>query len=77
MKKAVSVSRPSRIEGVSNFPASRLLHYSYLPIEQLRSVEQVTPNDGMKPRGLWVSVEGPDDWEWSAVAMVSTLARDS
>lgn len=46
---------------------SRLLHYSAEPLGPLRRIEQragtAFPHD--KPRGLWVSVEGPDDWrEW-------------
>jgi hypothetical protein len=43
---------------------NRLLHYSRLPIEAVVSKEQT---DHFKPVGLWVSVEGPDDWkEWTA-----------
>jgi hypothetical protein len=40
----------------------RLLHYSNAPIETLRPIPPSSDHD-MKPRGLWVSVEGEDDWE--------------
>ncbi len=42
-----------------------LLHYTSEPIEQLRSVDQRGPGNqlrGDKPQGLWLSVEGEDDW---------------
>ena len=39
----------------------RLLHYQATPItEPIRSAKQDA--GGMKPSGLWVSVEGEDDW---------------
>jgi hypothetical protein len=38
----------------------RLLHYSYKPIDRLFSRRQRVH---MKPRGLWLSVEGEDDWD--------------
>lgn len=44
----------------------RLLHYSDNPIGALYSFEQPSHDlawsGGRKPSGLWVSVEGPDDW---------------
>lgn len=41
--------------------AETLIHYSRAPLCPLRSVEQHRePSD--KPRGLWVSVQGEDDW---------------
>lgn len=47
----------------------RLIHYSGQPLTQIRSTQQeVKSNRGStfwKPKGLWVSVEGEDDWkEW-------------
>lgn len=39
-----------------------LLHYSREPLVTVRSVEQGDQPD-MKPRGLWVSVLGEDDWQ--------------
>jgi hypothetical protein len=38
----------------------RLLHYSNEPLTSVHSVEQ---RPHFKPCGLWVSVEGPDDWK--------------
>lgn len=41
----------------------RLIHYSSAPLLGLRSVDQSGPGAGCyKPRGLWLSVEGDDDW---------------
>jgi hypothetical protein len=43
----------------------RLLHYSAQPLGTIHSVEQADSGNcgrGFKPRGLWVSVEGEDDW---------------
>lgn len=40
----------------------RLLHYSSAPIEALHPIAP-SAGEQMKPRGLWVSVEGEDDWE--------------
>ena len=43
----------------------RLIHFSARPLGPVRSVPQEdTPH--FKPRGLWVSVEGPRDDGWSA-----------
>lgn len=39
----------------------RLLHYSNAQLSEIRSVKQAD-NWLFKPRGLWVSVEGKDDW---------------
>ena len=39
----------------------RLLHYSWKPLEPLEKREQPRGNTH-KPHGLWVSVEGDDDW---------------
>lgn len=51
--------------------SGRLLHYTSEPLEVVRSVAQPAAghfNHGggdMKPAGLWVSVEGEDDWlQW-------------
>jgi len=42
--------------------AARLLHYTHKPLEAVRSETQ---DSHFKPKGLWVSVEGPGDWkEW-------------
>src|SRR3989304_8292704 len=44
----------------------RLLHYSGRPVGTIHSVEQADSGicgRGFKPRGLWVSVEGEDDWK--------------
>jgi hypothetical protein len=41
----------------------RLLHYSKEPLTEVRSCAQNEHDDPSKPRGLWVSVEGPDDWK--------------
>ncbi len=41
---------------------NRLIHYSSAPITVLRPVDfKVHPNG--KPKGLWLSVEGEDDWK--------------
>lgn len=44
----------------------RLIHYSNAPLTSVYSVEQAGEryewHDGRKPNGLWVSVEGEDDW---------------
>lgn len=43
----------------------KLLHYSSKPIKRVRTVVQVESLGGGrmdKPKGLWVSVEGEDDW---------------
>jgi len=40
----------------------RLLHYSKTEIKQPRSAPQF--GERFKPKGLWVSVEGPYDWRW-------------
>jgi hypothetical protein len=45
--------------------SARLLHYSSEPLGALYSCEQKSGVRGHrfdKPRGLWVSVEGEDDW---------------
>lgn len=47
----------------------RLIHYSDSPLLRVHSVSQSGEgyewHDGRKPVGLWVSVEGDDDWrEW-------------
>lgn len=39
---------------------SRLLHYSENGLGKIRSRRQ--ERDFFKPHGLWLSVEGPDDW---------------
>ncbi|HET7909679.1 MAG TPA: hypothetical protein VFL19_03135 [Nitrospira sp.] len=39
----------------------KLSHFSPTRITSVRSVEQ-SPLPDMKPRGLWVSVDGKDDW---------------
>jgi hypothetical protein len=39
-----------------------LIHYSPVPITEIRSMPQRARPD-MKPSGLWVSVQGPDDWK--------------
>jgi len=48
---------------------SRLIHYSAKPLERIWSItiddQKVFRNGVHKPRGLWVSVEGEQDWkEW-------------
>lgn len=44
----------------------RLIHYSDEPLVAVRSASQCGDNydwhEGRKPTGLWVSVEGEDDW---------------
>jgi len=39
----------------------RLIHYSVKPVELLKPMQPGTRHNG-KPAGLWVSVEGEDDW---------------
>lgn len=42
----------------------QLVHYSHEPLSEVRSVEQEHQGHRYdKPRGLWVSVTGPDDWK--------------
>lgn len=48
----------------SNSPCTkdmRLLHYSQTPLIAVRSTAQL-PSAQHKPRGLWVSIEGENDW---------------
>jgi hypothetical protein len=40
----------------------RLIHYSREPLVAVRSTEQAD-EPSHKPRGLWVSAEGDDDWK--------------
>ncbi len=39
----------------------RLIHYSSRPLDAVQTAVQRHSID-VKPNGLWVSVEGPDDW---------------
>lgn len=41
----------------------RLLHYSAKPLDAVRTTAADLRRDGSKPTGLWVSVEGDDDWK--------------
>lgn len=42
----------------------KLLHYSREPLGKIRSTKQNAPDwSGAKPSGLWVSVQGDDDWK--------------
>jgi len=43
---------------------SRLIHYADKPLTAVHSVQQGGADDyrPFKPKGLWVSVEGDDDW---------------
>ncbi len=41
----------------------RLLHYSAEPLTAVHSREQDIVYKHFKPKGLWVSVEGEDDWK--------------
>ena len=47
-------------------PTLTLLHYTDEPIEldRTRTYQQDPPMSYGKPVGLWVSVEGKDDWRW-------------
>jgi hypothetical protein len=63
----------------------RLIHYSSTSLNEIRSVSQFknfpnkklnSRNSGPKPSGLWVSVEGEDDWE-SAVAEVREFTLET
>lgn len=40
----------------------RLIHYAKAPIDSLRPIDPAVRPNG-KPIGLWVSVEGEDDWK--------------
>lgn len=51
-----------RDQPVTPSAASRLLHYTEKPLDEVHDTDQ----DGerlFKPRGLWLSVEGEDDWK--------------
>lgn len=37
-------------------------HFSSEPLGELHDVEEQPRRDGMKPRGLWLSVDGKHDW---------------
>lgn len=57
----------------------RLIHYSDEPLTSVRDVEQAGEkyewHDGRKPVGLWVSVEGSDDWaSWCASEQFGDIA---
>lgn len=41
----------------------RLIHYAAEPLGELYDVDQREARAHFKPKGLWVSVEGKDDWE--------------
>jgi hypothetical protein len=41
----------------------KLIHYSASPLTEVHSTEQGTDDIAWKPRGLWVSPEGEDDWK--------------
>ncbi len=69
-----------------HLPMLRLTHFSEVALTEIRSAKQSCESD-MKPDGLWVSVDGPDDWpSWCEsessgllrpVANVITLAGSS
>jgi hypothetical protein len=45
----------------THMTTGRLLHYTAVPLEKILS--RVQPeHPSMKPNGLWLSVEGEDDW---------------
>ncbi len=44
--------------------ATRLVHFSGKPLGAIRSTEQ-EDKPHFKPRGLWISVEGPSSYGWS------------
>ncbi len=46
-----------------NRPKQRLIHYSREPLLEVRSVPAGLQPAHFKPTGLWVSVEGDDDWK--------------
>lgn len=41
----------------------RLIHYSSRPLLAVESFPIADQPESFKPKGLWVSVEGPDDWK--------------
>lgn len=50
------------------WPATRppLVHFSRKPLQKVHASKQISSRIGHKPLGLWVSVEGEDDWpSWS------------
>lgn len=51
----------------------KLIHYTKQPLYKVVTVKQ--PDYSMKPQGLWVSVEGPDDWK--AFCQTTTIFDDS
>jgi hypothetical protein len=42
--------------------SERLIHYSHEKLGKIWTVRQVNVDHSWKPSGLWVSVEGDDDW---------------
>lgn len=55
---AVETANAKGVRGMA-----RLLHYAEKPTTlDMRNYEQAASRYWMKPRGLWVSVEGEDDW---------------
>ena len=55
--------------------AVRLLHYSRAPVTAMALREQRAEAEH-KPTGLWVSVEGPDDWaEWCGDSEFMDISR--
>lgn len=58
--------------------AGRLLHYTAKPLETIRSCDQTEVGTGSyyaKPRGLWLSVEGEQDWrEWCEAESFGNIA---
>ena len=60
--------RASQMETVGPTKSLTLTHYTHLPVDlSERCYEQEDLSPGTKPIGLWVSVDGPDDWtEWCA-----------
>jgi len=58
----------------------RLIHYSDKPLHRVHSIDQSGEayryHRGSKPIGLWVSVEGEDDWRsWCEAESFRDIAR--
>lgn len=61
----------SALKGIDEIPIDvkgleglELIHYSHRPIERLHSVRPSSQEVGWKPKGLWISAEGPDNSEY-------------
>lgn len=54
----------------------RLVHYSAQPLTALKPVKAAAQSHGMKPRGLWLSVENDPETSWRGWCEAESFAPD-